>query len=127
MDVNVLLAYGWVDHPFHLRCSTWIDHTQSFVTCPTVELGFLRISMTSVFNADFYDAQAVLKSIVSKDAATRIPCDLSVDQIPEVTSYKDTTDAYLVALAKKHGLKLATFDERLLGKKWARESTVNPF
>jgi len=34
--------------------------------------------------------------------------DLGVDRIPVVSSHADVTDAYLVAVAKAHGLKLAT-------------------
>ena len=32
---------------------------------------------------------------------------------------KDTTDAHLVTLAKRHGLKLATLDATLIAKPWA--------
>ena len=39
---------------------------------------------------------------------------------------KDTTDAHLVTLAKRHGLKLATLDEALLAKPWAAGVAENP-
>jgi len=39
---------------------------------------------------------------------------------------KDTTDAHLVTLAKRHGLKLATLDGTLIGKPWAAGVAENP-
>jgi hypothetical protein len=39
---------------------------------------------------------------------------------------KDTTDAYLVRLAVRHGLKLATLDMSRLAKPWASGQTFNP-
>ena len=42
------------------------------------------------------------------------------------TSSKDTTDAHLVTLAKRHGLKLATLDDNLVAKPWAAGIAENP-
>ena len=39
---------------------------------------------------------------------------------------KDTTDAHLVTLAKRHGLKQATLDGTLLAKPWAGGVAENP-
>ncbi len=39
---------------------------------------------------------------------------------------KDTTDAHLVTLAKRHGLKLATLDGMLIAKPWAAGVAENP-
>jgi predicted nucleic acid-binding protein len=44
---------------------------------------------------------------------------------PETNS-KDTTDAHLVTLAKRHGLKLATLDAALIAKPWAAGVAENP-
>jgi len=42
------------------------------------------------------------------------------------TSYRDTTDAHLVTLARNRGLKLATLDAALVSKPWAVGIAVNP-
>ena len=47
-------------------------------------------------------------------------------EIPTVTSYKDTTDSYLVHLASANRLALATLDQPLLGKKWAAGIAFDP-
>jgi predicted nucleic acid-binding protein len=39
---------------------------------------------------------------------------------------KDTTDAHLVTLAKRHGLKLATLDGMLIAKPWAAGVAESP-
>jgi predicted nucleic acid-binding protein len=46
--------------------------------------------------------------------------------LPVLSSYKDTTDAHLVTLAKRHGMKLATLDDGLIGKPWAAGIAENP-
>ena len=46
--------------------------------------------------------------------------------LPVLTSYKDTTDAHLVTLARRHTFKLATLDTTLLGKPWAFGVAENP-
>jgi hypothetical protein len=43
-----------------------------------------------------------------------------------VSSHADVTDAYLVTLAKTHGLRLATLDQILCAKPWARGVAENP-
>ena len=39
---------------------------------------------------------------------------------------KDTTDAHLVTLAKRHGLKLASLDGMLIAKPWAAGVAESP-
>ena len=46
--------------------------------------------------------------------------------LPILTSSKDTTDAHLVTLAKRLGLKLATLDKTLMIKPWAVGVAENP-
>lgn len=46
--------------------------------------------------------------------------------LPLLTTYKETTDAHLVTLANRHGLKLATLDATLIAKPWAAGIAENP-
>lgn len=45
LDVNALIALGVCQHQFHVRVATWVETRQfaSLLTCPTTELGFIRI------------------------------------------------------------------------------------
>jgi predicted nucleic acid-binding protein len=72
------------------------------------------------------DAMAALEDITNRKEAKFIANDLPGAKVPPVTSFSDMTDAYLVALAKKHGLKLATLDDHLCGRPWAKGNAENP-
>ena len=52
--------------------------------------------------------------------------DLGAVSLPDLVSYKETTDAHLVTLAKRHGLTLATLDAGLITKSWAVGVAENP-
>jgi toxin-antitoxin system PIN domain toxin len=110
LDVNVLLALNWNTHPHHTRATAWITGKQVSV-CPIAELGFLRISTNKkAFNLPMDDARQLLQEFLKTQKASQIVDDLpALDAKPKTSD--QVTDAYLSALAQKHGLKLATFDE----------------
>ncbi len=125
-DINILLAYGWRHHPFHAPCSAWLDGLSEFALCPITELGFLRVSMSPAFRASYEGASQVLDSLAARKGVTHLPCDVPVGEMPGVSSYKDTTDAYLVHLARHHSYRFATLDDGLLEKQWATGTAFNP-
>ena len=126
LDVNILLACGWRQHPVHYECLAWLDSLENYTLCPIAELGFQRISMSPAFGASFSDAMTVKRSFSSSSRARNIACDQSIDLMPDVSSYKDTTDAYLVHLADSHGHLLATLDNGIINKRWAANIAFNP-
>lgn len=126
LDVNFLLACAWQSHANHARARTWLEAQPSFATCPISQLGFLRVSLSPGYRASFADALAALEDITNRKGAKFIADDLPGVKVHPVTSYSDMTDAYLVALAKAHGLKLATLDRSLCGKAWAKGVAEDP-
>jgi predicted nucleic acid-binding protein len=126
LDVNIILASGWRHHQFHSECVSWLDSLECYTLCPITELGFLRISMSPAFGASFNDALTVLQSLSCQAPARHIACDQPVGSMPGVSSYKDTTDAYLVHLADYHDHQLATLDAGILNKDWAANIAFNP-
>jgi len=126
LDVNLLLACAWRSHTQHLKVSAWLDRQASFATCPIVQLGFLRVSMSPGYRADPEDALAALEDLTTRKGSSFIADDLRPDRIPAVSSHAEVTDAYLVALARAHGLRLATLDESLCANGWARGIAENP-
>ncbi len=125
LDVNILVAWGWSDHPHHERVDKWIGFSLSkprilLHTPSIVELGFVRISV-----------QKSADTITIKEAADRLehllttlgshhrflPDDLSSRrEFPTWCNHaKHTTGAHLLALAEKHGLQLATLDTGIPG------------
>jgi predicted nucleic acid-binding protein len=96
-----------------------------FHTCAISELGFVRISLSSAYAATWEDVQESLKKLHARNGHQFLADDVKGTDAPE-TSSKDTTDAHLVALAKRHGLRLATLDRILASKSWAAGIAENP-
>ena len=126
LDVNFLLACGWSSHVKHASTRAWLEGQAAFTLCPLSELGFLRVSLTPGFRATFADAQAALANITSRKQARFVSADLPASKLPALASHADVTDAYLVELARAHGLKLATLDNSLCQKSWASGIAENP-
>ncbi len=126
LDVNFLLACAWQSHANHAKARAWLEAQTSFATCPITQLGFLRVSLSPGYRASFSDAMAALEDITNRKQAQFLADDLPGAKVPPVTSFSDMTDAYLVALAKKHDLNLATLDAQLCGRPWAKGIAENP-
>jgi predicted nucleic acid-binding protein len=126
LDVNVLLGCCWTNHADHTALFNWLTSVEEWATCPISELGFLRISMTMAYRASFEDARKSLSSLRSLGAHRFLVDDIDIAALPALVSYKETTDAHLFTLAKRHGLKLATLDIGLIAKPWAVGVAENP-
>jgi toxin-antitoxin system PIN domain toxin len=126
LDVNVLLACGWKSHAEHANLLDWLLQEKEWVTCPLTESGFMRISMTTAYQASFEDARKSLATLRHLHGHQFLSDDVEAALLPVLTSYKDTTDAHLVTLAKRHGLKLATLDGLLIARLWAAGVAENP-
>jgi toxin-antitoxin system PIN domain toxin len=125
-DVNLLLASAWETHPEHRKARSWLTGVDRFATCPITELGFVRVSMSPAYAAGFADAVGYLSLAQRLGNAVRIHDDLNAVEMPAVTRYKDTTDAYLVRLAATHELRFATLDAGILKADWAEGIAFNP-
>ncbi len=125
-DVNLLLASAWETHAGHQKARRWLTAVGPFMTCPITELGFIRVSMSPAYAADFEDAVGYLALVQKLRSASRIHDDFNPVEIPAVTRYKDTTAAYLVRLAAAHELRFATLDKAVLKADWAQGIAYNP-
>jgi hypothetical protein len=109
LDVNVLLAAIWDNHPQHARAFAWLAG-KSVLLCPLAELGFLRISThPKAIHAPMEKARELLKKFADERHAEWIADDIPALQSKAGKS-EAVTDMYLAELAAKHGAKLATFD-----------------
>ena len=110
LDVNVLLAAIWDNHPQHTRAFTWLSG-KSILLCPLCELGFLRISTNpKAINAPTAKARELLDKFSAERRAEWIPDDLN-PLLSHPKKSEEVTDFYLADLAVKHGARLATFDQ----------------
>jgi predicted nucleic acid-binding protein len=124
--VNTLLACGWKTHRDHTALLNWLLQTESWATCPVTESAFVRVSMTTAYRATFVDAQNSLASLRALSSHRFVTDNVDASMLPTLTSFKETTDAHLVTLANRHGLKLATLDGALIAKPWAAGVAENP-
>jgi toxin-antitoxin system PIN domain toxin len=113
LDVNVLLAAIWADHPQHAKAFAWLSG-KNVILCPLSELGFLRISTNKkAINAPMRKARELLNQFATDRKAARI-----ADNLPALDSHPDkseeVTDHYLADLAALNGARLATLDQNLI-------------
>jgi len=125
LDVNLILASRWTTHPDHPAAKAWIDSVDKFYTTAITELGFVRISLSIAYRATWDETQETLEKLHGRPGYQFLADDVDGTASPE-TGAKDTTDAHLVTLAKRHDLKLATLDATLIGKPWAVGVAENP-
>ena len=112
LDINVLLAAIWANHPLHSSADTWLAG-KSIAICPIAELGFLRISTNKkAIAAPMKDARKALEKFLADTKPTHLPDDVpALDSNPETSD--QVTDHYLATLAARHGCKFATFDRNI--------------
>ena len=110
LDVNAAIAWEHVGSPHHTDFHGWLTRVgrNNLHTCAMVELGFLRISM-QVFGYKLTEAQAALARLKSQIGGFVEPAPSPRLSAWAATASK-TSDAYLLQVAEREGLKLATFD-----------------
>jgi predicted nucleic acid-binding protein len=126
LDVSFLIACAWESHAEYSRANQWLADAKSFATCPISEMGFLRVSLGPAFGADFDDTVAALGTIVAMRTHRFLRDETRARSLPRVSTSKEVTDAHLVYLARRHRLKLATFDVGLCARDWARGVAEDP-
>lgn len=113
-DGNVLVALTVHDHVHHGRATAWFDkEAPDLATCPITEGTLLRFLMREGWSAR--DGVGLLESIRAQPWHRFWPDAIAYNQVnlAGVIGHRQVTDAYLVALARHHGGRLATLDRGL--------------
>lgn len=113
-DGNLLVALTVVDHVHHHVAIQWFEHEEpSLATCPITEGTLLRFLLRAGRSAT--DAVAVLDAIRSQPWHAFWPDSVPFEasHLIGVIGHRQVTDAYLVALARHHGGRVATLDRGL--------------
>jgi predicted nucleic acid-binding protein len=119
LDVNALVALGFLQHEFHQRVAHCITAWASeglpeLMTCSITELGFVRVlAQAPQYAFTVFDARTLLLRLKIENTVkfTFIPDDHDVSQLPGwVKTPKQITDGHLAQLAKANGAMLATLD-----------------
>jgi predicted nucleic acid-binding protein len=121
LDVNALLALGFLHHEFHARMATWVRKRRflSLATCSITELGFVRVmAQAQAYGFTIAQARTLLLRLKKSPVLSIafISDDRDIASLPAwVKSPGQTTDGHLLALAKANGAELATFNEKIPG------------
>jgi hypothetical protein len=121
LDVNALVALAWDSHVHHARMRAWFaEHSSDgWATCPLTESGFVRVSSNPKalpVAVGIDAARAVLSALRALDAHRFLTDDVSLSDsdIPSITGHRQVTDAHLLTLARRCGVRLVTFDAGIL-------------
>jgi hypothetical protein len=120
-DVNLLIALGDANHPHRTPALRFFEEcvVHGWATCPLTENAFVRILGRPNYPGGLgstREARRILQSFKAAPGFQFWPDDLSLSdstRFPTLPPSQDLTGIYLLALAVKHGGKLATFDQRI--------------
>lgn len=122
LDVNVLIALLDADHSLHDRATEWFtEHApQGWASCPLTQNGCIRImSHPNYPNAPSLQTVMTRLADATAEAVHEFwPDDVSllegrVADATRIHGPRQITDIYLLALAVRHGGRLATFDDSI--------------
>ncbi|HEX7596888.1 MAG TPA: TA system VapC family ribonuclease toxin [Polyangia bacterium] len=123
LDVNVLVALAWPNHVHHAAALAWFGNLaqDGFATCPVTQSGFVRISSNARAIPGARsprEAREVLRRIVALRGHVFWIDDIDLAGSEHIAwerlgGHSQVTDAHLLAIAIRHGGKLATFDRTL--------------
>ena len=114
LDGNILVALAYPPHVQHQAARQWFRrHTGPFATCPITQGTLVRMLLNFRAVPGTEDALAVLRGFVEHPRHAFWPDTLDYLHVDMkgVLGHKQVTDAYLAALARDHGGRLATFDK----------------
>lgn len=117
LDVNALVALAWDSHIHHVAARAWFaaNGVNAWATCPLTESGFVRVSsnptvLPSAIGVE--DARRVLALLRVAGRHRFLLDDVSMtdDDLPTLVGHRQVSDAHLLTLARRHGVRLVTFD-----------------
>jgi uncharacterized protein len=121
LDVNALVALAWDSHVHHVAMRAWFaaNGPAGWATCPITESGFVRVSsnpivLPAAIGVDA--ARAVLSTLSTHPRHQFLTDDVSMSDsdVPTIVGYRQVTDAQLLTLARRRGVRLVTFDASIL-------------
>lgn len=117
LDVNALVALAWDSHVHHARIRAWFAQHggDGWATCPTTESGFVRVSSNAKVLPSpigVAAARGVLAALRAAPGHRFLVDDVSLSDadVPTIVGHRQVTDAHLLALARRRGVRLVTFD-----------------
>ena len=124
LDANTLIAAFDASHADHQRARLFVSKLRQFSTSPQTQGAFLRfftrpwtdsVGQRRPPRMTTGEALIHLKAILALPAHRFLADDLSFEKVSmrSLSGFKQWNDAYLIALAAKHRLSLATLERKL--------------
>ena len=124
LDANTLIAAFDESHADHRRAREFVGALPQFCTSPQVQGAFLRFFTRPWTDASGQrrpprmttgQAMGHLQAILALPRHRFLPDDVPFDKVSmrSLSGFKQWNDAYLIALARHHRLKLATLERKL--------------
>ena len=117
LDVNALVALAWDSHIHHTQIRSWFaaNSTDGWATCPLTESGFVRVSSNPKVlphPIGVEAARGVMASLRGLAGHRFLTDDVSITDpdVPVLSGHRQVSDAHLLTLARRHGVRLITFD-----------------
>jgi toxin-antitoxin system PIN domain toxin len=116
LDGNVLIAANTFTHPHRARAEAWLsEHADDLLaTCSVTEGTLLRFTMRTETDMSVRAAKAwnVLRDFRARPNHIYLEGDFSYVEVnyAALTGHKEVTDAWLAQLARRTGVRVATFD-----------------
>lgn len=124
LDVNLLIACVVEKHADHLRAQNFLATVERFHTTPTTQGGFQRF-LTRPWKDEHHQEQPTRMTMAEAFAALGdvwnsardvfLPDDepFTAVSLRSLSGHRQWTDAYLLHLARRHGLRLATLERKM--------------
>jgi toxin-antitoxin system PIN domain toxin len=121
-DANVLLALAWPNHPFNAAATRRLAGAVPWATCPLTRTAFVRLSSNPavvgqrVTPLEAWQLLAVWLRDEDHVALDREPAVFAAHYervLARCLGHNQVNDAYLVALAAAHSVRVLTFDAPL--------------
>lgn len=124
LDVNVVIASVFADHTMHGAARSFVEGLERFHTTPMTQGGFLRFATRPWKNErreeqpprlTMAEAQSKLREFTATDGHVFLPDDVPFTELGlrSMQGHRQWTDAYLLYLARVHGLALASLESRM--------------
>ena len=117
LDVNALVALASDSHIHHAATRQWFGAkgADGWATCPLTESGFVRVSsnptvMPSAIGVE--EARRVLALLRAAGRHRFLADDVSMTDVdvPPLVGHRQVSDAHLLTVARRHGVRVITFD-----------------
>lgn len=119
LDVNALIALGVTYHADHARVARWVRRlgNDQLASCSITEIGFVRITCggAGLVQDAAVGRQLLHRLKVAAGIALLADANGAADLPAWVLRPAQVTDGHLLALAAKHGARLATLDTGIRG------------